>query len=341
MVGLIHLARQVWLSQTRLQGRGVETTVSLPDLFQAVTSSGTRLPAVSVAAQPRQTCRTVTTIVPGWNALQPESHVNLISYCTAGLLGIVEGLTEFVPVSSTGHLILLVDLLGFRGPAGRVFEIAIQFGAILAIICLYRHRFLGIISGLANDAESQRFAANLLLGFLPAMVIGVIAHGFIKSVLFSPWVVSTMLIVGGFAILAIERWHSEPQVNQVDAITPGLALKIGLCQSIAMVPGVSRSGATIMGALLLGVGRAPATEFSFFLAVPTMLAATIYDIFKNWSLLTFGDFPLIATGFSAAFLAALMVVKTLIAFVSRNGFAPFAYYRIVLGLVMMAILAFR
>lgn len=312
----------------------------LPDLFQPVTISGTRLPVVSLPHSPdklpsgRQNCT-------GMNALQPENHVDLISYCMAGLLGIVEGLTEFVPVSSTGHLILLVDLLGFRGPAGRVFEIAIQFGAILAIIWLYRHRFLGIISGLTNNAESQRFAANLLLGFLPAMVIGVIAHGFIKSVLFTPLVVSTMLIVGGFAILAVERWHSEPQVKHVDAITPGLALKIGLCQTIAMVPGVSRSGATIMGALLLGVGRAPATEFSFFLAVPTMLAATIYDIFKNWSVLTFDDFPLIATGFAAAFVAALMVVKTLIAFVSRTGFAPFAYYRIVLGLAMMVILAVR
>lgn len=264
-----------------------------------------------------------------------------ISYLTAGLLGVVEGLTEFIPVSSTGHLILLVDLLGFQGPTGRVFEIAIQFGAILAIICLYRHRFLNIVSGLASDAESQRFAANLLLGFLPAMIIGVIAHGFIKSVLFSPWVVSTMLIIGGLAILAIERWHAEPRVQHVNEIRPGLALKIGLCQCIAMVPGVSRSGATIMGALLLGVSRAAATEFSFFLAVPTMLAATIYDIYTNWSVLTFDDFHLIAIGFLAAFFAALLVVKTLVAFVSTNGFAPFAYYRIVVGLVMTSILALR
>lgn len=264
-----------------------------------------------------------------------------IAYLTAGLLGIVEGLTEFIPVSSTGHLILLVDLLGFQGPKGRVFEIAIQFGAILAIICLYRHRFLNIILGLASDVESQRFAANLLLGFLPAMIIGVMAHAFIKSVLFSPWVVSTMLIIGGLAILAIERWHAEPQVKHLYEIRPSLALKIGICQCIAMVPGVSRSGATIMGALLLGVSRAAATEFSFFLAVPTMLAATIYDIYTNWSGLTFDDFHLIAIGFLAAFFAALLVVKTLVAFVSRNGFAPFAYYRIVLGLVMTSILALR
>lgn len=267
--------------------------------------------------------------------------MDLSSYLTAALLGLVEGLTEFIPVSSTGHLILLVDLLGFAGPPGRVFEIAIQFGAILAICWLYRERFFRVAAGLFSDTEAQRFVVNILLGFLPAMVIGAMAHGFIKSVLFSPWVVSVMLIVGGFAILAIERWHPRPRVENVNQITPGLALKIGLAQCVAMIPGVSRSGATIMGSMLLGCGRAPATEFSFFLAVPTMLAATVYDLYKNWSALQFNDGPLIATGFVFAFLSAMLVVKTLIAFVSKNGFAPFAYYRIAVGTVMFAVLYFR
>lgn len=265
--------------------------------------------------------------------------MDLSSFVLAAVLGLVEGLTEFIPVSSTGHLILLVDLLGFQGPPGRVFEIAIQFGAILAIVWLYRQRFITVATGLFTDAEARLFATNILLGFLPAMVIGVIAYSFIKSVLFSPWVVAVMLIVGGIAILLIERWHPAPRVHDVNRISPGLALKIGLAQCVAMIPGVSRSGATIMGAVLMGVGRAPATEFSFFLAVPTMLAATVYDLYKNWNVLGFDDFPLIATGFSFAFLAALLVVKTLVAFVSRNGFAPFAYYRILIGSVMIAVLA--
>jgi undecaprenyl-diphosphatase len=264
--------------------------------------------------------------------------LDLGSFLSAAFLGIVEGLTEFIPVSSTGHLILLVDLLGFEGPPGRVFEIAIQFGAILAICWLYRERFFRVATHLFSDTESQRFVVNILLGFLPAMVIGVMAHGFIKAVLFSPWVVSVMLIVGGFAILAIERWHPEPKVQHVNQITPGLALKIGLAQCLAMIPGVSRSGATIMGSMLLGCGRAPATEFSFFLAVPTMLAATVYDLYKNWAILSFDDFPVIAVGFVCAFIAAMLVVKTLIAFVSKNGFTPFAYYRIVIGTVMLILL---
>ncbi len=266
---------------------------------------------------------------------------DLTSFLTAAVLGLVEGLTEFIPVSSTGHLILLVDLLGFQGPPGKVFEIAIQFGAILAICWLYRGRFLRVASGIFTDRESQHFVTILFLGFLPAMVIGLLAHGFIKSVLFSPWVVSVMLVVGGIAILLIERFDPKPVVRQVDGITPGLALRIGLCQSLAMIPGVSRSGATIMGAMLLGVGREAATEFSFFLAVPTMLAATVYDLYKNWALLSFDDAPLIATGFVVAFIAAMIVVRTLIAFISRNGFAPFAWYRIVIGTLMLALLLSR
>jgi undecaprenyl-diphosphatase len=267
--------------------------------------------------------------------------VDLVSYFTAGLLGVIEGLTEFLPVSSTGHLILAVDLLGFRGPAGHVFEIAIQLGAILAVCWLYRQRFAHVATSLFRETAARRFVLNLLMGFLPAMILGAFAYGYIKTVLFSPEVVAIMLILGGFAILAIERWHPQPKVQEVDAITPGLALKIGLAQCVSMIPGVSRAGATIMGAMMLCIGRASATEFSFFLAVPTMLAATAYDVYKNLSTLGLADFPVLAIGFITAFLSALVVVKTLVGFVSRNGFAPFAYYRIAIGVAMLAILSFH
>jgi undecaprenyl-diphosphatase len=233
---------------------------------------------------------------------------------------------------------LLGDLLGFQMPSSKVFEIVIQFGAILAVCWLYRQRFLGVAIHFISDREAQRFVTNLLLGFLPAMVVGALLYGFIKSVLFSVWVVSVMLVVGGLVILIIERVCPPADVKNVNQINPGLALKIGLCQTVAMIPGVSRSGATIMGAMLLRTSREAATEFSFFLAVPTMFAATVYDLYKNWSQLSFGDGPLIAVGFVCAFFAAMVVVRTLIKFVSRNGFAPFAYYRIVVGLVMLAIL---
>jgi undecaprenyl-diphosphatase len=267
--------------------------------------------------------------------------VDASAYFIAALLGLVEGLTEFIPVSSTGHLILLVDLLGFRGPPGKVFEIAIQLGAILAVCLLYWRRLLTVARGLLTDRSAQRFATNILCGFLPAMVIGVLAHGLIKGTLFNPWVVSVMLVSGGIAILLIERYRPQPVVMHVDAITPGLALRIGLCQAVAMLPGVSRSGATIMGAMLLRVSREAATEFSFFLAIPTMLAATVYDLYKNWASLSLDDGALIATGFVSAFMAALVVVRTLIRFVSRNGFAPFAYYRIVIGALMIGLLLSR
>ena len=267
--------------------------------------------------------------------------MDLISYLMAAFLGLVEGLTEFIPVSSTGHLILFGDLIGFEGPQSEIFEVVIQFGAILAVIWLYRAKFMHVAVSMVSEAASRRFVTIVVLGCVPALVIGAFAHDFIKQVLFSPWVVSVMLILGGFAILAIERWHAPPSAQTVDEITPLLALKIGFCQCVAMIPGVSRSGATIMGALLLGVGRAPATEFSFFLAVPTMLAATVYDLYKGWSLLHADDLTQIAVGFVIAFLSAMVVVKWLVGFVSKSGFAPFAYYRIVIGLVMLGILLAR
>lgn len=265
----------------------------------------------------------------------------LIDYLQAAFLGIVEGLTEFIPVSSTGHLILLVDLLGFEGPPGKVFEIAIQLGAILAICLVYWPRLWSTLSGLGRNDTANRFTVNVLFGFLPALVIGFFAHGFIKGVLFNPWVVSVALITGGLLILVIERYAGKGEVASVDDFRFRLSLKIGFLQCLAMIPGVSRSGATIMGARLLGVQRAAAAEFSFFLAVPTMVAATAYDLFKNWKDLTLDGFGLIAVGFLAAFICALLVVRSVIAFINRYGFVPFAYYRILIGAVMLAVLSLR
>ena len=256
----------------------------------------------------------------------------------ATLLGIVEGLTEFLPVSSTGHLILVADLLGFKGPTGKVFEIVIQLGAILAVCWLYREKFLSVLVGLPTRREDRLFTWRLIVGFLPAAVIGVLAYGFIKRVLFSPYVVSVSLIVGGILIFVIERHLPKLQFRESDDFPPSLAFKIGLCQCLAMIPGVSRSGATILGAMLLGTSRQAAAEFSFFLAVPTMLGATVYDLYKNWHEINQGGATLIAVGFVVAFLSALPVVKGLIGFISRHGFLPFAWYRIAVGSLMLVLL---
>lgn len=265
----------------------------------------------------------------------------LTDYLQAALLGIVEGLTEFIPVSSTGHLILLIDLLGFQGPPGKVFEIAIQLGAILAVCVVYWQRLFDTLIGLGRDETANRFTVNILLGVVPALVIGAAAHGFIKSVLFNPWVVSVALVVGGLVILVIERFAGRGEVRSVDDFRFSLSLKIGLLQCLAMIPGVSRSGATIMGARLLGVQRAAAAEYSFFLAVPTMVAATSYDLYKNWSSLTLDGLGLIAVGLVVSFICAALVVRGVVAFINHYGFVPFAIYRIIVGLVMLAILGLR
>lgn len=262
----------------------------------------------------------------------------LHTWLEAGLLGLLEGLTEFIPVSSTGHLILLSRLVGFEGPPGFVFEVAIQLGAILAVCVLYARRLLGVLFGLPTDPAARRFAAVVLLAFLPAAVIGAALHDFIKSVLFSPWVVAVSLILGGLAILLIERLRPAPRSFSVQQMPYGLALGIGLCQCLAMIPGVSRSGATIMGALLLGADRRSATEFSFFLAIPTMLGATVYDLYKNRHALTPEGGALIAFGFVIAFLAALVVVRALVDYVARHGFGAFAYYRVALGAIALGAL---
>jgi undecaprenyl-diphosphatase len=260
------------------------------------------------------------------------------NYLIAALLGLIEGLTEFLPVSSTGHLILFIDLLGFKAPPGQTFEVMIQLGAILALITLYFRKVFGTIFGLPTDPVARRFALLILLGFLPAMVLGASFHGFIKAVLFSPVVVATALIVGGIVILIVEETQKRVLYREVDVIPLKTGFLIGVAQAMAMVPGVSRSGATIVGGLLLGLERRTAAEFSFFLSIPTMSAAFAYDAYKNRGLLSFDDAELIATGFIAAFIAALLVVKPFLAVVSRIGFAPFAFYRVALGTFVLALI---
>lgn len=259
-------------------------------------------------------------------------------YLDAILLGLVEGVTEFLPVSSTGHLILLDELLGFNGPPGKVFEVVIQLGAILAICVVYFSRLWRVATGLRSDPAARRFVVAVLLAFLPAMVLGAGLHGYIKSVLFNPTVVSLALIVGGVAILLVERVIPPARHHAIESFPAPLALKIGLCQCLALIPGVSRSGASILGALLMGVDRKVAAEFSFFLAVPTMAGATAYDLYKNWKVMSIDDGALIAVGFVVAFVAAALVVKTLVDFVGRYGFAPFGWYRIVVGVAMLVLL---
>ncbi len=258
------------------------------------------------------------------------------------LIGVVEGLTEFLPVSSTGHIILAEELLQFLGPPGKVFEIVIQLGAILAVCFLYRQKLwttgLGV---LRRERPALRFATAIVVAFLPAAVIGVVAHKYIKTVLFSPWVVAVALIVGGIAILLIERFAQRPRMKTVDEIDLKTALLIGLCQCLAMVPGVSRAGSTIMGARVFRVDRAAATEFSFFLAIPTMIGASVYDLYKNWSVLSWDHGAVIALGFVVAFISAAVVVGAFVRFISRHGFAIFAWYRIVVGALALAFLLLR
>jgi len=255
------------------------------------------------------------------------------------LIGVVEGLTEFLPVSSTGHIILAEEVLGFQGPPGEVFEIVIQLGSILAICVLYRTKIWATATGvLRREKPALRFAAAVILAFLPAAVVGVAAHRYIKSVLFSPVVVAIALIVGGFAILAIERLAQRPRIKSLDDVDLKTALLVGVCQCLAMVPGVSRAGATIMGARVFRVDRATAAEFSFFLAIPTMLGATVYDLYKNWSMLNWDHGGVIALGFVAAFVSAMLVVGAFVRFISRHGFAIFAWYRIGIGTVALILL---
>ncbi len=259
----------------------------------------------------------------------------------AALLGVLEGLTEFLPISSTGHLILGTELLGFQGPPGKVFEIVIQLGAILAVLVVYARRFWDVALGLRTDPDARRFVVAILLGFFPAAFIGVFLHRFIKEALFNPTTVCVSLVVGGIAILIIERNRPVPTVNRIERFSPQLALSIGFIQCVAMIPGVSRSGATILGALLMGVARKTAAEFSFFLAVPTLCGAAVYDIYKNRATLSLDGGTLIAVGFVMAFIVSLLVIRWMVRFVGQHGFGPFAWYRIVVGSVGLAALWLR
>lgn len=267
--------------------------------------------------------------------------MDLIVFLKALVLGLLEGITEFLPISSTGHLIIAGELIGFlEQPLRSVFMVAIQLGAILAILWLYREKFTRVTVGVfRGDAPSWRFATNLLIAFLPAMVLGLLFYKVIKGVLFFPVPVAIALIVGGVVILWAERRSHVVRVQEVDDMTWQDALKVGLCQCLALVPGTSRSGATIIGGLFVGLSRKAATEFSFFLAVPTMIAATVYDVYKHRELFSMDDVAILATGFIAAFLAAFLTVKALVAFVAKHSFTPFAWYRIVFGLVVLGLWA--
>jgi undecaprenyl-diphosphatase len=261
--------------------------------------------------------------------------VDVILLLKALLLGVIEGLTEFLPISSTGHLILASAWLEFNRPEAKTFEVVIQLGAILSVCWHFRERLSTVALTLTREASSRRFAVRLLVAFLPAAVLGLLLHGFIKQVLFSPLIVAWALLIGGVVILMIERWAPPPRVQTIDEISFGDALKIGFAQSLALIPGVSRSGATIMGAMLLGVSRSCATEFSFFLAIPVMFAATVFDVYKSWHELSLGALPMFAVGFVFAFLSALLTIRFLLRFVASNSFVPFAWYRIGFGALLL------
>jgi undecaprenyl-diphosphatase len=251
------------------------------------------------------------------------------------ILGLVEGATEFIPVSSTGHLIVVSNWLGLVDERSKTFDVFIQLGAILAIVWLYRVRLAGAVAGARRDAPSRRFLINLFIAFLPAAVMGFVTHQWIKERLFNPVVVAVALVVGGILILLIEWWAPKPSTHDVNVVPTRTALGIGLAQVLSLIPGTSRSGATIMGGYALGLSRTAATEFSFFLAIPVMLAATLYDLMKSWSVLAPSDIPLFAVGFIVSFISALIVVRAFLSYVSGHSFKVFAWYRIAFGAALL------
>lgn len=255
----------------------------------------------------------------------------------AAIMGVVEGLTEFLPISSTGHLILAGSLLGFDDAKAKVFDIAIQTGAIFAVILVYWQRIHATLVQLPSQRQAQRFALNVLIGFLPAVVLGLLFGRAIKEHLFTPVVVASTFIVGGFIILWAERRQQVAvRIQSVDDMGPLDALKVGLVQCLAMVPGTSRSGATIIGGMLLGLSRKAATDYSFFLAIPTLIGAGAYSLYKERALLSAADIPLFAVGLVFSFLSAWLCVRWLLRYISSHSFVPFAYYRIAFGLVVLA-----
>lgn len=262
--------------------------------------------------------------------------MDLILLLKAALLGVVEGLTEFLPVSSTGHLILAGQLVGFTGDTAKLFEIVIQGAAILAVVWEYRSRFLGVARGLGSDPAARRFVVNLAIAFVPLAVLGLLFNQAIKAHLFNAYTVAGAFVVGGIIILWVERRQRTPRVSTVEEMSAADAFKLGLAQCFALVPGMSRSGSTIIGGMLFGLSRKAATEFSFFLAVPTLIAATFYSLYKERHLLNSADLGMWVVGAVTAFISAFICVRWLIRFVSTHNFRGFAWYRIVFGVMVLA-----
>ncbi|MCL2161837.1 MAG: undecaprenyl-diphosphate phosphatase [Betaproteobacteria bacterium] len=266
--------------------------------------------------------------------------MDIQTFIVALLLGIVEGVTEFLPISSTGHLIIASSLLGANDEIVDVFNIVVQLAAILAVWWVFRTRIAELTVGILRrprDHRSMRFVLMLFLAFLPAAILGVLFHKQIKQVLFNPYVVAGALIVGGFIILIVERFlKNRPQQADINDITANTAIKIGFAQALSMIPGTSRAGATIIGGVVFGLSRRAATEFSFFLAIPTMLGATVLDVYKNWHLFRVEHIPFFAVGCLASFISAMWAVRFLLRYISTHTFVPFAYYRIVFGVIVFA-----
>ena len=252
------------------------------------------------------------------------------------VMGVVEGLTEFLPISSTGHLIIAGHLLGFNDDKGKIFEIVIQTGAMLAIVWEYRARFSRVLLGLGHDRKSQRFVTNLIIAFMPAALLGLAFGKYIKAALFKPVPVAIAFIVGGLIILLVERRKHVVRVESVDDMSALDAFKVGCAQAFALIPGTSRSGATIIGGMLFGMSRRAATEFSFFLAVPTLIAAGAYDLWKNRALFDSSDISIFAVGMIAAFVSAFLCVRWLLRYIATHDFTVFAWYRIAFGLIVLA-----
>jgi undecaprenyl-diphosphatase len=261
--------------------------------------------------------------------------VDLILLLKTLILGIVEGLTEFLPVSSTGHLILVGDLLHFNDEKGKLFEIVIQVGAILAVCWEYRAKISAVIAGLPTQPRARQFALNVAIAFVPLAVLGLLFGKAIKETLFKPVPVALAFIVGAFVIIWAERREHRVRVEEVDDVSPLDALKLGFAQAFALIPGTSRSGATIIGGLLFGLSRKAATEFSFFLAIPTLVVASLYDLYKHRALLDSADLPMFGAGFIAAFISAFIAVRALLRYISRHDFIAFAWYRILFGLIVL------
>jgi undecaprenyl-diphosphatase len=272
----------------------------------------------------------------GLNFPKTASPMDYILLAKAFLLGIVEGLTEFLPVSSTGHLILAGDLLEFNNERGKLFEIVIQSGAILAVIWEYRARILKVLQGLPQSKEARRFVINLGVAFLPLALLGLAFGKAIKAQLFQPIPVATAFIVGAFVIIWAERREHKVRIHRVEDLRWTDALKLGIAQAVALIPGTSRSGATIIGGLFFGLSRKAATEFSFFLAIPTLLLATVYQLYKERELLSLDDVGMWAVGFTSAFLSAFLCVRWLLRYIAHHDFVIFAWYRILFGIVVIA-----